>query len=1513
MPNDEVTFVFQGIRRTHHTTTVPRPLNINILEIDLNCPAIGFLVTPGGSEYDDPNTEIQEEVLARRTTTFVADYGLQIGINGDFAAPAQGPHYEYQPRVLLGLAVSDGVQYSTDDGRPALTLPRDPRLGRAYIGRAPFPDDVYNAIGGNKMVVEGGLPVEPSTWDPIGGALDLSPRTGVGVSADGKKLVIIVIDGRKPWFSEGVTLPEIAEYLIEFGAHAGLNLDGGGSSTMALAGECGPTVINYPSDAAGERVVSNHLGIFSAPTMLYVDGEAPNDPGPNTSAISDPGEDGSLEHPFDMIQEAIDASCDGTTVIVRAGRYFENINLLGKNITVTSWEPPEPYVVSDTVIDGNNLGPVVTFESGEGPGCTLSGLVLTRGRGMLAGAIYCHGSSPTISNCLLVGNRVLSDSGGVVACWNSTCVLHNCTISDNVAGTDGGAIYCLDSNVAVRDSIVWETWANDIYVQSGLAPEVAYSTVLGGWAGASGYEMDPCFVRPGYWASANDPSLPVDPNTPDAIWIAGDYHLKSQGGRWDPSVQEWVLDDVTSPAVDAGDPDSGWIRELWPHGRRANIGAFGGTSEASMSLSDVGNIADLNDDHVVDHRDLILLMDHWLVEQVPLKADLDRNGLVDFGDVAVLGASWFADATPADIGEGPAPPINLAAEPGDSWISLNWDDNVETDLAGYNVYRSLSSGSGYVRVNRRSLVTDSEYADTDVTSGVTYYYVVTAENTSGYESAYSDEVSASLGVRPVMKLLAGVGVRTMGVDVSRWQDQAGNNDAGQLVSEDRPELILSAINGEPAIEFDGVGEHLDVANSTDINVGGPYSGKTLVVVFKTGSNVTSRQVIWEQGGDTRGLSFYLDNGKLYITGWNLLETPWMAMAPSTPVSADTAYVATLVMDAFGGEFEGFVNGVSIGSVGQVTWLYAHSGACALGHVEGRTRFHDGLTAGPANFGGQIAEFHMYNDVLSESDRQTLEDALMSKYGAEAVPEEETLVEVGSTWNYLDNGSDQGTAWYGIGFDDSGWASGPAELGYGDGDEVTLVSFGTDPNNRYTTTYFRHMFSVSDPSKYQNLILRVLRDDGAVVYLNGTEVLRTNMPEGTITYTTLASSPVDGPAEDEFVERIIDPSHLAVGTNLLAVEVHQNQPGSPDISFDLTLVGTPSDVPGAVATGVRKGPYLIYPGDNTQMMVLWQLNTTQECTLEWGTDTNYGNAVISSEYGSDHQHLYTIGGLAPGVKYYYRVEVGGDYHTGSFLAASAADGESAKFLAYGDTRSNPDIHDAVNAQVIATYTADPGYQSFTMLTGDWASSDMEAAWTWEFFGRIWSNTLEMQANLPIQGCMGNHEGGGMIFEKYWPYPHESGARYWSFDCGPAHIVIVDLKREGDSLGTAQKVWLEADLAGSAKKWNFLQFHAPVYSAGGGHLNNTIEQGYIQSLCEMYGVAAVFCGHNHYYARAMVNGVAHITTGGGGAPLYSPEDGQPNIVAYDQSNHFCKIDIQGRQFTFEAVRLDGTVIDTFTMSH
>ena len=136
-----------------------------------------------------------------------------------------------------------------------------------------------------------------------------------------------------------------------------------------------------------------------------------------------------------------------------------------------------------------------------------------------------------------------------------------------------------------------------------------------------------------------------------------------------------------------------------------------------------------------------------------------------------------------------------------------------------------------------------------------------------------------------------------------------------------------------------------------------------------------------------------------------------------------------------------------------------------------------------------------------------------------------LVATGATWKYLDNGSNQGTAWRAPGFNDSTWASGPAQLGYGDGDEATLVSFGPNGSAKYTTTYFRHAFSVANPTSYQSLALRVMRDDGVVVYLNGTEVFRSNLPTGTIAYNTLASAAIGGADESAFQQTTISPSLL----------------------------------------------------------------------------------------------------------------------------------------------------------------------------------------------------------------------------------------------------------------------------------------------------------------------------------------------------------------------------------------------------
>jgi hypothetical protein len=164
-----------------------------------------------------------------------------------------------------------------------------------------------------------------------------------------------------------------------------------------------------------------------------------------------------------------------------------------------------------------------------------------------------------------------------------------------------------------------------------------------------------------------------------------------------------------------------------------------------------------------------------------------------------------------------------------------------------------------------------------------------------------------------------------------------------------------------------------------------------------------------------------------------------------------------------------------------------------------------------------------------------------------------IVPTGSVWKYLDDGSDQGTAWRARTFDDTGWASGPAPLGYGDPDLATVVSYGPDPNNKYITTYFRRSWYVADRSLITGLLLRLMRDDGAVVYLNGVEVFRSNITNSPVTYSNLASATVGGADETNFVVSAINHAFLLQGTNTLAVEVHQASPTSSDLRFDLELL------------------------------------------------------------------------------------------------------------------------------------------------------------------------------------------------------------------------------------------------------------------------------------------------------------------------------------------------------------------------
>jgi hypothetical protein len=171
-----------------------------------------------------------------------------------------------------------------------------------------------------------------------------------------------------------------------------------------------------------------------------------------------------------------------------------------------------------------------------------------------------------------------------------------------------------------------------------------------------------------------------------------------------------------------------------------------------------------------------------------------------------------------------------------------------------------------------------------------------------------------------------------------------------------------------------------------------------------------------------------------------------------------------------------------------------------------------------------------------------------------------IMPFGSVWKYLDDGSDQGTAWYASDFDDNSWASGPAPLGYSDSNgraPATTNSFGPDPNAKFTTTYYRQAITVSNAASFASINLNIERDDGAVVYLNGVELARFNMPTGIVTSVTPASSNAGDDGGTVFTINV-DPLRFVDGLNIFAVEIHQDNTGnSSDIWFQMSLTGQPT--------------------------------------------------------------------------------------------------------------------------------------------------------------------------------------------------------------------------------------------------------------------------------------------------------------------------------------------------------------------
>jgi hypothetical protein len=313
---------------------------------------------------------------------------------------------------------------------------------------------------------------------------------------------------------------------------------------------------------------------------IFVDDDAPDDPGPGDANVSDPLENGSMAHPFDMIQEGIGVAAEGEWVAVCGGVYTEGLDFSGKAITVASFD--EPAVLRAPGFYA------VRFFHGEDANSLLRNFIITDS---YAGFLF-QVASPAVSNVTVV----------------------DCNI---------GAIADEGAQPHITNSIFWDNMQEDLFLCG-----ARYSCIERGSEELGSISINPSFVDP----------------------CNRNYHLKSAGWRWAGSQAGWTWDDVTSRCVDSGNPGTPLRNELlsvprdpnnmWGRNVRVEMGAYGGTSQASMPPNGWALLADLNNDGIVDWRDVGRYAECWLSADYEPAGDLNRDGLVNMVDWALMLEDW---------------------------------------------------------------------------------------------------------------------------------------------------------------------------------------------------------------------------------------------------------------------------------------------------------------------------------------------------------------------------------------------------------------------------------------------------------------------------------------------------------------------------------------------------------------------------------------------------------------------------------------------------------------------------------------------------------------------------------------------------------------------------------------------------------------------------------------------------------------------------------------------------------
>ncbi len=498
---------------------------------------------------------------------------------------------------------------------------------------------------------------------------------------------------------------------------------------------------------------------------------------------------------------------------------------------------------------------------------------------------------------------------------------------------------------------------------------------------------------------------------------------------------------------------------------------------------------------------------------------------------------------------------------------------------------------------------------------------------------------------------------------------------------------------------------------------------------------------------------------------------------------------------------------------------------------------------------------------------------------------ETVVSLGATWRHAE-GPSEPAGWRALGYIDSTWAQGPAVLGYGESYIVTTLGYGSSSSSKWITSYFRKSFTLADTATITGAVLSANYDDGFVAYLNGVEVARRGIAAGPVVWGTLATLHEGGAAE--LVPLALTGAALRLGTNVLAVEVHQNAGTSSDLVWDGALT---------LERGVlvpTRGPYLQSPTP-TSLVVRWRTSAAGVGRVSFGTAP--GNWSASADEAiSTTEHELLLTGLLPNTRYYYELSTVGGYTAASdssftFRTPPAADSRQAtRIWVWGDGGLDNADSRAVRDAFIARTRSRPA--DVGLMLGDNAYfSGTDSEYQTGCFGLL----QPVLKQLPFLSTRGNHEvlvaGANNDYYDFFTLPSAGQAggvasgteAYYSFNWANVHFICLDSEGTDRSLGGDMVRWLRQDIAASQSDWNVCFWHHPAYTKGSHDSDNISDSGgrmrdmreNILPILDSTGVDLVLAGHSHAYERSyLIRGHYGLSTTFTEAMKVQPGDGRPD---------------------------------------